>query len=68
MNEMSARMVQFPARCNTVHLINNWVRLMCLMQYGAAMTHVVVAHLAFDAPGIETTSAAHGLAAGDLNE
>lgn len=41
---------------------------MYLMQHGAAMTHVVVAHLAFDAPGIETTSAAHGLAAGNFNE
>ena len=41
---------------------------MHLMQHGAAMTYVVVAHLALDAPGIDAASAAHGLAAGDLSE
>lgn len=55
-------------RPNTVQLLITGVRLMHLLQHGAAVTHVVVAHFALDASGIETASAAHGLAAGDLNE
>ena len=39
---------------------------MHLMQHGAAMTYVVVAHLALDASRMGSSSAAHAAAAGDF--